>query len=82
VKVFKVNVASTFLLPSTVREHVPVPEHEPDHPSNTDPSKGFAVNIIIVPISNASEQSVPQFIPAGFDVIMPLPLPFFVNERI
>jgi len=42
---------------------------------NTDPRFGLAVNVTVVPLMYGSEQSLPQLIPAGLDVIVPLPRP-------
>jgi hypothetical protein len=44
------NVAVTDFAASTVTTQVPVPEHpDPDHPLNTEPAFGVAVNVTTVP---------------------------------
>ena len=42
---------------------------------NVEPGAGVAVSVSCVPSANASLQSVPQSMPAGVDVIVPVPLP-------
>ena len=44
-------------------------------PINVEPGAGVAVNVIAVPSTKGSLQSVPQSMPAGFDVTVPVPLP-------
>jgi len=40
-----------------------------------EPDAGVAVSVSCVPSGNASVQSVPQSMPVGLDVIVPMPLP-------
>ena len=41
---------------------------------------GVATSSTVVPCGNGSEQSVPQEIPAGFEVTVPSPFPSFVID--
>ena len=81
VSVCNVNVAVTDLAASTVTWHVPVPVHPaPDHPVKSEPVAGVAVKVTNVPYVNELEQVAPQVMPAGLDVMLPLPVPFLVIE--
>ncbi len=60
--------------------HDPVPVHAPDHPANDEPRPGLAVNVTDVPEAYASEQSVPQVIPAG--VLRTVPEPTVDTVRV
>ncbi len=72
------KVAVTVLFWSTVTVQVPVPEHPPpDQPVKIDPEDAEAVSVTTVPESYDSLQSVPQLIPDGELVVLPLPLPDF-----
>ena len=54
--------------------HVPVPEQPPpDQPVKDETPPGVAVNVTLVPLLYASEQSPPQLMPAGLLVTVPLP---------
>ena len=60
--------------------HEPVPVQPPPlQPAKTDPEEGIAVSVTLVPPENDREQVVPQLIPLGLLVTVPLPLPFFVT---
>ncbi len=77
------NVAVTLFAPSIVTVHVVfVPEHAPLQPANTDPLAGVAVSVTLVPELNDAEQVLPQFIPDGLLVTVPLPVPVFVTESV
>jgi len=53
-----------------------VPVHPPpDQPENTEPEIAAAVSITEVPELYEAEQVAPQFIPAGEDVTVPVPVP-------
>jgi hypothetical protein len=71
------NVAVTAVAPVIVTAHVPVPVHAPVHPANVDPDPGVgvAVRVTEVPLPNDALQAVPQLIPAGRLVTVPVPLP-------
>jgi hypothetical protein len=51
----------------------------PLHPPNVDPAAGVAVNVTAVPDAYGCVQSVPQLIPAGLLVTVPLPVPPLVT---
>ena len=52
-----------------------MPEQLPDHPEKTDPLAGVAVSVTVVPVAYAWEHVEPQLMPAGFELIVPDPLP-------
>ncbi len=65
----------------TVQE--PVPEHPPPlHPVKVEPVAGVAVRVTAVPLAKVAEQVVPQVIPAGELVTVPLPLPPVLTARV
>ncbi|MDH3461249.1 MAG: hypothetical protein OEM00_09815 [Burkholderiaceae bacterium] len=51
-----------------------VPLHSPLHPVNAQPFAGLAVNDTTVLLASVFLQALPQLIPAGDDVTLPLPL--------
>lgn len=55
--------------------HEPVPEQAPPQPVNADPDAGLAPRLTEVPAANVVEHVVPQLIPAGALVMVPLPVP-------
>lgn len=70
------NVAVTEAAALMVTVQVAVaPVHAPDQPANTDFPTGLASSVTLDPGRYDSEQSLPQEIPAGFDVTVPLPDP-------
>jgi len=69
------KVAVTFASALRVIEQLPVPLHDPPQPANVDPLVGVGVNIIDVPAAKVAVQVVPQLIPAGELVIVPIPVP-------
>ena len=58
----------------------PVPEHTLQ-PEKVEPVDGVAVKVTGVPELNASEQSVPQEMPAGLLVTVPWPLTCLVTPK-
>ncbi len=48
---------------------------QPVQPVRIDPDAATAVSVTEDPLTYGSEQSVPQVMPAGFDVTVPVPLP-------
>jgi hypothetical protein len=69
------KVAVTFVLALISMEHVSVPLHGPPQPENIDSLVGVGVNIIDTPAAKMELQVVPQLIPAGELVIVPVPDP-------
>jgi hypothetical protein len=71
----------TLLLIWTVHEPVPV-QPPPLHPAKTDPEAAAAVSVTVVPPENDREQVVPQLMPLGLLITVPLPVPFLVTWRV
>lgn len=57
------------------REHGPVPEQAPLHPPNVEPELAEAVSVTVAPAAKLAAHVLPQFIPEGLLVTIPLPLP-------
>jgi len=79
--VFKLNVAVAVLTASIVTAHVPVPVQAPDQPVKFESAEGLAVRVTTVPLLKAAEQVVPQLMPAGEEVTVPLSDPLFVTVK-
>lgn len=60
----------------------PVPEQAPLHPANEEPGAAAAFKETIVPSENWLEQVVPQSMPAGVEVTVPLPFPCFCTVTV
>jgi hypothetical protein len=60
----------------------PVPVHAPLHPAKVDPAAAVAVRVTEVPLLKLAEQVVPQLMPAGELVTVPVPAPAFVSVRL
>ena len=69
-----VKVAETVCAPFMTTTQPPVPEHAPDQPENVEPAVPFAARVIEAPLSKSALQPVPQLIPGGLLVTVPLPL--------
>jgi hypothetical protein len=71
------NVAVTFGAEVTTNAQVVlVPLHAaPDHPAKALAAPGAAVNVTLVPGANVALHVLPQLIPAGLDVTVPVPVP-------
>jgi hypothetical protein len=50
----------------------------PLQPANVEPLAGVAVKVTIVPLLYDAEHALPQFIPEGLLVTVPLPVPYEV----
>lgn len=74
------NVAVTAVLPVNVTWQVPVPLQAPLQPANVEFVPGVAVSVTLVPEAKFALQTVPQLIPEGLLVTVPVPLP--ANETI
>jgi len=82
-KVCRAKVAVTVCAALIVAVHVPVPEQPPPlQPVNVEPAAGVAVNVTRVPLVNAAEHVVPQEMPVGALVTVPLPAPAFVSVSV
>ena len=73
------NDAVTDVDAESVTEHVPVPLQAPLHPPNAEPAAGAAISVTAVPGAYDSLQSLPQSIPAGLLVTVPLPVRWTVS---
>jgi len=80
VNVLTAKVAVALLAAVIVTAHVPVPLQAPDHPVKVDEAFGVAVRITDAPAVNELEQVVPQDIPAGAEVTVPLPVPAEITD--
>ena len=76
-----VKVAVTDFAALTVTLHsLPLVESQPVK-ATFEPAAGAAVSVTEVPSSYSAEHSVPQLMPAGVLVTVPLPLPALVTFR-
>jgi len=77
------KLAETDLAASTATVQESVPEHPlPLHPVKMEPAEGDAVKVTLAPFGKADEQADPQAMPAGLLVILPLPAPVLLTERV
>ena len=81
-KVFRLKVAVTFLDADMVTLQVPVPLQAPLQPAKVEFHFGLAVKVTTVLAGKSSAQSVPQEIPAGELVTVPLPVPSRLTVRV
>ena len=75
------NVAVTLLSASIVTVHV-VPVHAPDQPVKVEPGLSCAVRPTEVRRANEVRQTLPQSMPDGFDVTVPVPDPPLETDRV
>jgi hypothetical protein len=54
----------------------------PDQPAKLDPEAGVAVRATAVPLLSVAEQLLPQLMPAGLLVTVPLPVPALARVRV
>jgi hypothetical protein len=78
---FAVKFALTDFAASMVTLQPPVPLQAPPQPANVEPVSGVAVKFTTVRLSKLAEHVVPQEIPAGVLVTVPVPVPLFVTVR-
>jgi len=62
--------------------HAPVPVHAPAQPANVDPLLAAGVSVTDEPLEKLALHVEPQLMPAGDDVTVPAPVPFFVTPRL
>jgi hypothetical protein len=65
-----------------VTMHAPAPVQSPDHPPNVEPTAADADSITMVPAAKVAEHVVPQLIPVGLEVTVPVPVPPFMTTRL
>ena len=76
------NPADTLAAAVIVTTQLPVPVHAPDQPVKVELPVGVAVRVTVVPWVKVSEQSVPQEMPAGLEVIVPVPVPVLLTLKV
>lgn len=78
------NVAVTLRAAVIDNVQFPVPVHSPLQPANVEPLAGAALSVTDVPFAKFAAHVLPQLMPAGEDVTVPVPLPIFVtlSERV
>src|SRR5438093_415988 len=82
-KLCSAKVAVTVVAAPSVTEQVPVPVQPPPlQPVKAEPAAGVAVSVTAVPLANVAEQVVPQAIPAGALVTVPLPAPLGLTVNV
>lgn len=83
VSLLALKVAVTDVLAFMVTVQLPVPLQPPPlQPAKTDPLDGVVVRVTEVPLLNDAEQVLPQMIPSGVLVTVPLPVPALVTVRV
>src|ERR1700686_3723942 len=70
-----VKEAETDVLLFKVTTQAPMPLQAPPHPAKFEPPLGVCVNVTCVPVGKFAAQTVPQLIPAGVLVTVPVPVP-------
>ena len=73
------KVALTACTALIVTVQAPVPVQAPLHPVNVEPVAGVAVKVRVLPLENDATHVVPQEIPVGALVTVPLPVPDLVT---
>src|SRR3954452_20058298 len=76
------KVALTVLAASMVTVQLPVPLQAPPQPVKVEPAAGVAVNETMLPAAKEALQVLPQLIPAGLEVTVPLPEPALVTVSV
>ncbi len=56
-----------------------VPEHEPDQPTKVEPLAAAAVSTTAWPAVNEALQVLPQLMPSGLEMTVPLPVPLLTT---
>ena len=76
--VWRLNVAVQDMAAFIVT--VPVVQPVPLQPAKVEPEAGVAVKVTTVPLLKFAEQMLPQLMPAGELVTVPLPVPVSIME--
>ena len=74
------NVAVQVVVAVIVTE--PVEQPVPDQPAKVEPEAGVAVKVTAAPLLKVVEQVLPQLMPAGELVTVPLPVPALATVRL
>ena len=64
-----------------VTKHEPVPEQAPIQPVKTESAAGVGVRVTEVPLMKLAKQELPQSMPEGEEVTVPLPVPVLLRVR-
>lgn len=78
----ELKVALTDCAEFIVTLQAPVPLQAPPQPANVEPESGVAAKLTTVPLAKLAEHVVPQEIPEGVLVTVPVPLPVFATVRV
>ena len=65
-----------------VATQLPVPLHAPLQPVKVDPVAAVAVSVTLVPAVTVVLQVLPQVMPLGLEVTVPVPVPLLVTDRV
>ena len=76
------KVAVTDVAAVMLTVQVPVPLHAPDQPENIELAFGAAVSTTLVAYVNDATQALPQLMPVGVEVTVPVPVPAFPTVRV
>ena len=79
---FELKFALTDFAASMVTLHAPVPLHAPPQPANVEPESGVTAKLTTVPLAKLAEHVVPQEIPEGVLVTVPVPGPLLATVRV
>ena len=69
------NVAVTLRAAVIASVQPPVPEHPPLQPANVEPLAAVAPNVTEAPLAKLAVQVLPQLMPVGLEVTVPVPVP-------
>jgi len=78
----KLKFALTDFAASMVTLQAPVPLQAPLQPANVEPESGLAVKLTTAPLAKLAEHVVPQEIPEGVLVTVPVPAPLLATVRV
>jgi hypothetical protein len=78
----ELKLALTDFAASMVTLHAPVPLQAPLQPAKVEPESGAAVKLTTVPLAKLAEHVVPQEIPEGVLVTVPVPAPLLATVRV